>query len=322
MLLPADIDARYYKDRTRPQVDLVGTYNPTGLAGSLVAQGPNPLTAGFADLFTRVNDLSTLSGLPPIPPATISGGSVPSNLVGGYPQSLSNLLALRYPTVRVGVRISLPLGNETAKANLGRSLVEGSRIKTQRAQAEQIIEADVRNTLQAVRSAEARLASAAASRASTELQYTSEQRRLDAGTSTVYLVLQRQTELVAAHLARFNIEWHIIPAERAVEIDTDEYRARLYSMIKRKLKPHEYQKTSHYRALMHGHQRHQGRIVGVETTPKPRYLPGNRQHYGTPYGFDDFADPLTPYFERAGLVTEMPRAVRIFPQTLSRYSRR
>ena len=110
---------------------------------------------------------------------------------------------------------------------------------------------------------------------------------------------------VAAHLARFNIEWHVIPAERAVEIDTDEYRARLYSMIKRKLNPHEYQRTSHYRALMHGHHRHQGRIIGVETTPKPRYLPGNRQHYGTSYGFDDFADPLTPYFERAGLVTGM-----------------
>ncbi|MCA1627981.1 MAG: hypothetical protein LC742_08455 [Acidobacteria bacterium] len=37
---------------------------------------------------------------------------------------------------------------------------------------------------------------------------------------------------------------------------------------------------------MHRHRRHQGRIIGVETTRKPRYLPGNQQFYGTPYGFE------------------------------------
>lgn len=108
---------------------------------------------------------------------------------------------------------------------------------------------------------------------------------------------------VAAHLARFNIEWHIIPSEAAVLIDTDAYRARFYPMLMRELKRLEYQKTSHYLALMHGHQRHQGRIVGVETTPKPRYLPGNRQYYGTPYGFEPEADPFAQYMGRAGMVT-------------------
>jgi HAE1 family hydrophobic/amphiphilic exporter-1 len=98
----------------------------------------------------------------------------------------------------MGVRISLPLKNRTAEANLGSSLAEGSRIKNQRAQAEQIIEADVRNSLQALRSAEARLQSAAAARTSSEQQYESEQRQFRAGTTTVYLVLQRQTELLAA----------------------------------------------------------------------------------------------------------------------------
>jgi outer membrane protein TolC len=63
---------------------------------------------------------------------------------------------------------------------------------------QQTIEADVRNLLQAVRSAEARLNAAAAARSSTEQQYESEQRRLQAGLSTVFLVLQRQTDLIAA----------------------------------------------------------------------------------------------------------------------------
>ncbi|MFN0088147.1 MAG: hypothetical protein ACKVX9_22345 [Blastocatellia bacterium] len=109
---------------------------------------------------------------------------------------------------------------------------------------------------------------------------------------------------IAAHLARFNIEWHIIPSEAAVHIDTDDYRARLYPMLMQDLKGHEYRKTSSYNAIMDGHRLHQGRIVGVETTPKPRYLPGNRQFYGTPYGFEPAADPFAPYLERAGLISD------------------
>ena len=120
------------------------------------------------------------------------------NLVGGYPQSLSNLIGQDYPTYRAGVRIALPLRNRTAEANLGRSLAESRRIQNQRAQAEQLIESDVRNATQALRSAEARLASAAATRSSAEQQYESEQRQFRAGTTTVFLVLQRQTELLAA----------------------------------------------------------------------------------------------------------------------------
>ena len=37
---------------------------------------------------------------------------------------------------------------------------------------------------------------------------------------------------VAAHLQKFNIEWHVIPSATAVPIDTNDYRARLYPMIK------------------------------------------------------------------------------------------
>src|SRR5207248_6717698 len=75
---------------------------------------------------------------------------------------------------------------------------QGSRLGDQLRQAEQLIEADVRNSLQAVRSGEARLASAAASRASAEQQYESQQRQFRAGTTTVFLVLQAQTALLTA----------------------------------------------------------------------------------------------------------------------------
>ena len=56
----------------------------------------------------------------------------------------------------------------------------------------------MRNALQGVESARARLASATDARRSAEEQYESEQRQFRAGTSTVFLVLQRQTVMISA----------------------------------------------------------------------------------------------------------------------------
>jgi outer membrane protein TolC len=192
-----EIDARYYRDLTKPQIDLIGTYTATGLAGAPTTPSGTTSTSSNSELRARVNQLSTLAGLPPLS-TTTSTGSVNPNLIGGLPQSLTNLIQADYPTYRVGVRVELPLHNRTAQANLGRALAQGTGIRNQRAQQEQLIEADVRNSTQALRSAEARLASAAATRASSEQQYESEQRQFKAGTTTVFLVLQRQTELLAA----------------------------------------------------------------------------------------------------------------------------
>ena len=110
-------------------------------------------------------------------------------------------------------------------------------------------------------------------------------------------------ENIAEHLRQFNLEWHIIPSEAAVSVEDESYRERLYPMFKGELKPTEYKKTSSYRAVIDGHRRHQGRIIGVETTAKPKYLPENRQLYGTPYGSQTRADPFKPYMEKAGFTT-------------------
>jgi HAE1 family hydrophobic/amphiphilic exporter-1 len=56
----------------------------------------------------------------------------------------------------------------------------------------------VRNALQALRSAEARLNAAVAARDAAEKLYDSERRQFQAGTTTFFLVQQRQTELIAA----------------------------------------------------------------------------------------------------------------------------
>jgi hypothetical protein len=108
---------------------------------------------------------------------------------------------------------------------------------------------------------------------------------------------------IAEHLQKFNIEWHIIPSAEVVPIDTPDYRARLYPAIKLDNTNRDYQKSSSYRAIMEGHRRHQGQIIGVETTVKPKYLPGNRQFYGTQYGFDAKTDPFAAYLGRAKITS-------------------
>ncbi len=192
-----ELDQRLYRDQTKPQVDLIGTYGVVGNAGALNPNAANnPLTASNAALRERINLLSLINGVPPLPDALPQ--IIPDNLVGGYGQSLSNLTANRYNNFRVGVQLNLPLRNRTAEANLGRSLVEGQRIETQREQLEQLIQVDVRNAIQSVRTAESRLRAAASARAASEQQYQSEQRRFDAGQSTLFLVLERQTALTNA----------------------------------------------------------------------------------------------------------------------------
>ena len=105
----------------------------------------------------------------------------------------------------------------------------------------------------------------------------------------------------AQGLDHFNIEWHVIPSADAVPVD-DAYLSRLYPRAPRDFgRPHEHGPGPRGR-IVGGHQKHQGRYVGVETTPKPRDLPGNRQFYGSLYGHDASADPFAPYMGRAGMM--------------------
>jgi outer membrane protein TolC len=100
--------------------------------------------------------------------------------------------------VQVGLNISLPIRNRTAEANAAIAAAEGKRLRALREQAEMLIEADVRNSLQTASSAQAQFAASILARQSAEEQYSSEERQFQAGTSTVFLVLQRQTELIVA----------------------------------------------------------------------------------------------------------------------------
>jgi HAE1 family hydrophobic/amphiphilic exporter-1 len=188
------VDQKFFREQTKPAIDLVGSYGMVGLAGTSRG-GANPFTSS-TELREAVNKLLVNAGFDKLPDPPVQ--TLSPFLLGGYDQSLQNLLSNRFNNFRVGVQVNLPLRNRTAQAQLGRSLVEGQKIATQREQLEQLIQVDVRNALQVVRSVEARLRAAGIARQASEQQYSSEQRKLDAGQSTVFLVLERQTALTTA----------------------------------------------------------------------------------------------------------------------------
>lgn len=176
------IDQRFFRDQTKPQIDLTGSYTSSGIGGS---QNPN-----FSPLFPSPCDT--------VPDSQACRQQL-SNLGRLTGNPYAGIFGNRFPTYRVGISISLPLfGDKTASAQLGRSRVESERLVTEREQLEQNILVEVRNAMQLVRTAEARLRSAAIARENSVRQYESEQRKLDAGQSDVYRVLDRQTALTAA----------------------------------------------------------------------------------------------------------------------------
>ena len=178
----------------------MATYTRAGLAGVQIQQGgPNPFTAAFIPLVSRLNVLSAGAGLNPIEFGGFGGGTAISPaLIGTYGQSLNNLFGGNFPTTQVQLRVSLPIRNRVAEANLGRSLADARRIQNQRDQIEQAIEADVRNSMQQVQSSQLRLDAARLQRRSAEEQYNSEQRQFRAGTSTLFLVQQRQSAMITS----------------------------------------------------------------------------------------------------------------------------
>ena len=217
-----EIDQTFLRNQTKPLVNLVGGYTLSGLAGDPLDTTVNPPVGENANtaLYNRLNQLSLLANLEALPvPTTTTTAGVPGFFVGGLGTSLSNLFARRFPTALVQLQMDLPIGNRTARANLARAEIVETQLDRRRQQLEQLIEAEVRDAMQAVRSSQQRLDAASSQRRYALEQYESERRRFESGLSTVFLVLERQTTLVQAQAlelrARADLNQAIAQLERS-----------------------------------------------------------------------------------------------------------
>lgn len=182
------IDIQYFKNQTKPQIDLTGTVALTGLAGTA---------------FPLFDD----NGLPVIDPVTgLQAFSAPDNLRGGNSKMLSNLFSGATRNVIVGISVQLPLRNRTARANLAGAQIQKERLAASTRSQDQTIEVDVRNSAQAVETARLRVLSARTARANAELQLEGEQRLYQVGRSTTFFLFERQNALTNARNAELRAE--------------------------------------------------------------------------------------------------------------------
>jgi hydrophobic/amphiphilic exporter-1 (mainly G- bacteria), HAE1 family len=210
-----DYNKALAQNATLPGLNLSAGFTAAGIAGA-VNSAPNP----FANTLStdRINDLSRLAGLPPIP--VTSFGGPPQAFIGGYGSTLSNLFGGNYTGWQAGLQFDWTIRNRAAQENVAQVKLSERTLGLQRARAEQAIEGEVRNVLQQLNTAEQRIVSAAASVRAAKEKLDSEQRLFETGESTNFLVLTRQNEYADSQrrslIARLDFNKAIARLEQAL----------------------------------------------------------------------------------------------------------
>jgi HAE1 family hydrophobic/amphiphilic exporter-1 len=195
------VDLAYYKDQTKPRIDLNTTFSLDGLSlgGASTESAFIPQFTGNEEILrTRLNSLLLTAGQTPIPNPNIEIPGTPSFLVGGFGRSLANTFRSDSPNYSVGVTISFPFRNRTAKADLAGARVLENQIATQTRSQEQVVIVEVRNAVQAVETARQRVLAARRARENAEELLKGERALFDNGRSTTFLLFQRENALTNA----------------------------------------------------------------------------------------------------------------------------
>jgi HAE1 family hydrophobic/amphiphilic exporter-1 len=211
-----DIDISFFKNQTKPQIDLNSTFSLNGLArgttnGEIIvpryAGNDREIGQSVNLLIARVNELSPNNPLSLINLERTDIIPAQSNyLFGGFGRSLGNSFRSDAPNFSVGVTISFPFRNQTAKANLAGARIQEEQIQAQSRQQEQTIIRQVRDAVQAVETSRQRVLTARRARENAEIQLEGERKLFDVGRSTTFLLFQRENALTNARNSEIRAE--------------------------------------------------------------------------------------------------------------------
>jgi outer membrane protein TolC len=171
------------RSATLPEVDLVGTMQNNGLAGTTGTGLPNPYP-GFN---------------------------------GGYGSALEQILARNYPTYGVGVQVTLPIHNRVAEADLARDEVQVKQQQVRLAQLQNQARLEVEDALIAMRRARASYQAAVEARRLQQESLEAEQSKFEIGTSTSFFVIQYQSLVAQAKSTEIAAQSSFVKARAALE---------------------------------------------------------------------------------------------------------
>ncbi len=173
----ANLNLAFAKDQLKPQVDLGVGYTQNGFAG-------NPLNPAANPLFGLLG--------PFLPPGALTAFAPPAFQSGNVGTAFKNGFNSRFPTYSAQLTYTLPIGNRTGHANYAIAQQQQADVSINETAVLQRIRAEAVNAIQGLREAQYRVIAARAAREAAERVLLGEQRRFQAGTSTTFLVLQRQ----------------------------------------------------------------------------------------------------------------------------------
>ena len=165
-LTNSQISLKGTKNELLPELDLVGNFQNSGLAGG---QNPPPTQ-------------STLGS-----PVTLQPG-----VGGNYGTVLDQILKWQYPTFSVGINLTLPVRNRIAQADVARDELQVRQTQIRTKQLENQIRAEVEDALIALQRTRAAYEAATLTTRLQVESLTIEQEKFDVGLSTNFLVIQYQ----------------------------------------------------------------------------------------------------------------------------------
>jgi outer membrane protein TolC len=166
-----DVNLRYLRNQTLPEVTADLDYGLTGLGGTRVIRGPG-------------------SGLQP--------GEIIGRSTVGLGSVLGDLFSNQFPSWTAALTIRYPIGTSPQEASLARTRLQYSQTQTQIRNQQLQVVTQVREAARQAQTNQKRVDTTRVSRELAERRLDAEQRKFAAGTSTNFLVFQAQRDLAQA----------------------------------------------------------------------------------------------------------------------------